>query len=332
MGLTRVARIERYVQAVQADIVSCANEQPFDEGEPVWIDGYHTDVADLLISHDVPGELQEEVASKLTCPGCNSQLEIWQDVGTRFDFEVAHDSTIEKALRKYGKQLFSFDRFLQQSPLLGATHPFGKRILKEIQKARRTAIPKQDWFRAKADKAQGFGLAPREFVPDQRYNSSGQACWYLSNSANTAIAELRARSAWVQRFEIGPLDAILDLRSWRADEDRAFDDEGNYTPPHDLLVISLIYCELLSQTLDDCQHPTATGTSAKRQWKPEYLLTRFVADAASVAGFSGILYASVRSFGDNLVVFDQACRPQTLGHPEFIEVELPEYYSHSPPR
>jgi hypothetical protein len=111
---------------------------------------------------------------------------------------------------------------------------------------------------------------------------------------------------------VGRLDGLLDLRSWRADDDRAFDGEGNYRPPHGLLVVSLVYGDLLTQR--------DYGDDEGRQWKPEYLVSRFVAEAANGAGFTGILCASVCYAGENLVVFDPNWSPNPVGEP--VELTL----------
>lgn len=81
-----------------------------------------------------------------------------------------------------------------------------------------------------------------------------------------------------------------------------------------MLVVSLVYGDLLTQR--------NYGDDEGRQWKPEYLATRLVAEAASAAGFTGILCGSVRYPGENLVVFDPAWSPKPVGEP--VEVALDE--------
>jgi hypothetical protein len=125
--MNRSDRIKRFAAAIQKDIVSCPNEQSVEGGEVVsWIFGCPTDVGDLLMNHDVPEDLEEEVVAKLRCPRCDSPLEPWQEVGTKYSFEREHEATVEEALRKHGEELFKFYGFLHKFPLLGATHLFGK--------------------------------------------------------------------------------------------------------------------------------------------------------------------------------------------------------------
>ena len=53
-----------------------------------------------------------------------------------------------------------------------------------------------------------------------------------------------------------------------------------------------------------------------RPWKSGYLLPRFVMDAAKAAGFAGIRYRSVPSFGgQNVVLFDRESPAQFVGKP-----------------
>lgn len=311
--MKRDDRIRKLAAAIQKEIISCPNEQSYDEGDVIWICGSSTDLSDLLMDFEVPEELQDEVVARLRCPQCDSSLEVWQEVGTKYAFEQQHDATVEQALRKYGEKLFEFYGFLLKFPMLGATHPFGGKILRELRKSPKISLDKPHWFRARVNKEHGFGPAPVEKVSDQRYNSSGQPRWYFADNIEAAVAEVAPQgTAWVQRFDVGHLEGLLDLRSWRADDDRVLDQEGDYHPPHGLLVVSLVYGDLLTQRpyLDD----------EGRQWKPEYLVSRFIAEAASVSGFTGILCGSVRYPGENLVVFDPNWCPKELG--ESVSVAL----------
>lgn len=312
--MNREARIKKFAAAIQEDIVSCPNEQTYDEGDCIWIFGARSDVPDLLINHDVPEEIQDDVVALLRCPECGTSLEAWQDVGVKFSFESDHEATVAKGMQKYGRKLFDFWGFLHKSPMLGSTHSFGKLILRELRRAPRVTVHTARWFRAREDKEHGFGPAPAERVSDQRYNTSGQARWYFADSAETAVAEVAAKgTAWVQEFDIGELNGLLDLRVWKADDDRALNADGDYVPPHGPLVVSLIYGDLLTQL--------HYGDEDDRRWKPEYLVTRFVAEAAIAAGFTGILCNSVRFPGQNLIVFDPKWIPTTVGEPVLVALD-----------
>jgi hypothetical protein len=304
--MTRNEKIEKLASAIQQEIMSCPNEQTWEEGECIWISGCSTDLSDLLMDYNVPEELEKDVVRRLRCPRCHNSLESWQEVGTKHPVEYAHEATVDQAMQKHGKQLFDFYDFLINSPMLGAVHPFGKKILREIRKSPQVSLDKPLWFRARVNKEHGFGPAPKEKVSDQRYNSSGQTRWYFSDNTEAAVVEVtQGDTAWVQQFHVGHLEKLLDLRSWRSDDERVLDEDGDYEPPHGMLVMALVYGDLLTQ----CHYCDDEG----RQWKPEYLVTRFVGEAASASGFSGILCGSARYPGENLVVFDPEWCPKPVG-------------------
>jgi hypothetical protein len=316
--MKRAERIKRFARAIQSEIVSCPNEQSFDEGDTIWISGSPTDIPDLLMQHDVPEDMEEEVVARLHCPACGSPLEPWQEVGTKYSFESTHEFTVGTALRKYDEKLHGFDIFLLKSPMSGFAHPLGKTIIREIRKAPRTALHKPMWYRARATKEYGFGVTPVELVPDQRYNSSGIAHWYFADNPECAVAEIdNGGAGWVQRFEIDGLTDLLDLRSWKPDDPRVLDEEGDYHPPHGLLLAALIYGDFLAQMY----YPELPNDREKRKWKPEYLVSRFVAEAARHAGFKGILCGSTRYPGENLIVFDSNWAPKTICEPIHVTLD-----------
>jgi hypothetical protein len=319
--MTRAEKIRKLAAAIQDEIVSCPNEQSFDEGI-IWISGSPTSLADLLMDHNVPEDMEEEIVNKLRCPECEGPLELWQDVGTKHGFEHDHDWTLEAALDRYGEKLFEFYGFLHKFPMLGATHRFGRIILRELKRAPRVPLHKPRWFRARRTKEYGFGPTPQEFVGDQRYNTSGHPCWYFSDTAEAAVAEtthsLKEPKAWVQEFQIDNFTGLLDLRSWKAEDDRAFNSDGNYQSPHESLIVALIYSDLLTQWNEQ---NTPDDKPKERQWKREYLLTRFVSQAALAAGFNGILCSSVRHHAENLIVFDAGWNPAPVGDPFELELD-----------
>ena len=50
-------------------------------------------------------------------------------------------------------------------------------------------------------------------------------------------------------------------------------------------------------------------------------MPRFVAEAAAVSGFSGIICACVRFPGDNLIIFDPNWSPAMLGEPVSVTLD-----------
>lgn len=310
-------RIIRYAEKVQEDIVSCPNDQPSFEGETVWHKGFPIEVMDLLMEHNVPEPLWKDVVSHLQCPKCESSIEIWQEVGTKAPFEIAHEQQVEKALKRYNEKLSNFTNFLRSSPYLGVLHPIGKRIVEEVGKLNGISLTNKSWFRARrVDSPTPMtidDLRPpdpqKHIIPEGRFNHFGQACWYLADDPKVAAAEATSsteRLTWVQEWKSEQVDKVLDLRAWQVEDDRAYDHEGE---PIDfpLLPIALIFGDYLS-----------AKPEKESSWRPEYFVPRFVADAARRAGFSGILFRSTRSYGENLVLFDAQTPLLPIGTPNLI--------------
>jgi hypothetical protein len=134
----------------------------------------------------------------------------------------------------------------------------------------------------------------------------------LADDTTAAAAEVtssKERLTWVQEWKIEKVSNVLDLRAWQADDDRAYDHEGE---PMDfpLLPIALIFGDYLS-----------AKPEKESSWRPEYFVPRFVADAARRAGFSGIWFRSTRSFGENLVLFDAHTPLLPVGTPNLVRLD-----------
>lgn len=67
-----------------------------------------------------------------------------------------------------------------------------------------------------------------------------------------------------------------------------------FSPSPTSILVALLSRRLLDQKVQD----------RKSKWKPEYFVTRFIADCARLAGYNGIMYSLTRSTGDNAILFD----------------------------
>lgn len=149
-------------------------------------------------------------------------------------------------------------------------------------------------------------------IPEGRFNHFGQACWYLADNPEVAAAEVTSaaeRLTWVQQWKIEELGNVLDLRAWHADDDRVYDHDGELID-FPLLSIALIFGDYLN-----------AKPERESNWRPEYFVARFVADAARRAGFSGIWFRSTRAFGENLVLFDAAAPVLPVGNPTLVRLD-----------
>jgi hypothetical protein len=281
--------------------------------------GHHTDVWDVLISIGVPDdkEIREAVVDGLECPKCGAGIDLSDDVGVRFDFEIDYDIALEKAQRRLGHKLESFAKHLEAYPMLGAAHPVGKRILNEIAAFPRTRLDKTTWYRARRlEGGTQFGpddirLPPSDSVLSPgRFNHLGQAHWYLAESDYTAMSETIEPPdtlAWLQKWTVNPLEPILNLARFGPDDPWPNSSSRVDTVP--LLALAMIFGGHLNREVD-----------RERGWKPEYFIPHYVADAAKRAGFQGIRFTSI-GFGDvNLVIFARDAPVEAEGNPVIANI------------
>lgn len=308
-------RVDRYVKRVQDDIVSCSDDQTPVDGIVLWLNDKPIELESLLVEHKVPESLWEDVVSHLQCPKCGAPLNARQEVGTKPD----HEKQLEAARQRYDEKLYELSKFLRTTPYLGALHPMGKKIAKEIKKFPKSVLSDEFWFRARrVDSPSPMttdDLRPpdpdKHEIPEGRFHHYGQACWYLANDRTAAASEVTSsteRLAWVQQWKTELISNLLDLRAWQSDDDRVLDDEGEPMEFPSLAVALIFGDRLTAKPKKDCS------------WRPEYFVPRFVADTARRAGFSGILFTSTRSYGENLVLFDRNAALVPVGTPELIHL------------
>lgn len=314
--------IEELTELIQSEIRYCPYCQTYEEGQVVWIFGNRVDLDELMDDFEVPEQSREELVKGLSCPNCRAEISRPTDVGIRYDYEVEYDNKIAEAKAKYSGNLFDFSFYLRNFPYLGASHPIGKTILDEIPKFPQADIRDQEWYRARRIEAgkklsQEYMFPPDPddtYIPEGRYNHTGQSYWYLASTKEAAAAEAvkkGERMAWVQKIRIELLENLLDVRPLEADDDRVWTPEGELKEIS-LVGVALIFSDDLVQWVDR----DATV-------KPEYHVPRFVADAAKHAGMSGIIFRSSRHYDQNIVLFDRHSPLEFLGDPDLVC--LPEH-------
>ncbi len=200
------------------------------------------------------------------------------------------------AKRKYGKSLGEFKSLIIKHPFLALESKIARDIKKEIE-AKKLPVDtvSGDFYRCrkvKNDKvfdSKDLMFAPVGIPKEGRFNHSGQSHLYLSKEKETAKAEIIGEVAgshlvWVQKVNIEkPIDNILDLTfDWTC-----------MTISTNALLVALHAGGHILCTKDN-----------KDNWRPDYLITRFIMDCAKNAGYNGIKYASARHYiGDNIVLF-----------------------------
>lgn len=285
------------IQAYLTDeICGCYNCQPWEGGEPIWIE-HKSDLYDLLLYYDVKEGDMEEVLQGFSCPRCGNSLESpYAEVAvkTEYDRKVAKifDDLENDEIKK---KLVDFSTFLSRFPYLGALHPFGKEIFDCLTNAPKYNLIKEEWFRARLlnDESRTYNshemFAPdpnKVYIKEGRYNHTGQSFLYLSKDEKTAFIEVKqpkVNTCVIQKFVITDLKNILDLRF----------DYLDINTDANIVYLALIYNGHLNEIPNE-----------KSSWKPEYFIPRYMADVARRLNYDGILYTGAVSLGLNLLIFD----------------------------
>ena len=278
--------------------------------------GQETALDEVLDDCGVPADedLRQQVLADLNCPGCGDNLSGHYEVGVKFDFEIAHERAVERAIEEFGDQLWEFAAFLEEYPMLGVAHPVGRLILDSIGSFPRTRLEESTWYRGRRiEHGRELGVDdmrlpdPRTVpVPSGRFNHRGQAHWYLADSEFTAAEEVikdGESMVWMQKWIVARLEPILNLVVFGPDDPDPVNDSSVDELP--LLATAMIFGDHLRQDAD--------RTAA---WKPEYFIPVYVADAAKRAGFKAIRFTSTRAYSDpNLVIFDSDAAVEPDGIP-----------------
>lgn len=290
--------VEEARDCILDEIVGCYNCQPW-EGGPVWL-GPRCYLEDLLVDCDVPEEHWEEVLAGLMCPNCGTDLNSASDeveVKSQYDKQV--EATLKQAhAPELVEALWVFHKFLESYPYLGLDDPqgMGRRIRTEIQHWRSETLRPATWFRARRLNAESRVFNSNEmrspdptkvFIPEGRYNHTGQSFLYLSSYPETAFAEIKLKNenlCAMQKFRATDNIKALDLRH----------DLREIDPDKDFLAVAIIYNGLVERKPE-----------ASTSWKPEYFIPRFIADCARLEKYEGVLFSSATLYGHNLVVFPQ---------------------------
>lgn len=305
---------EDYVEQIQPEIAYCINCQPYEDGEEVWVLGDRTSMQDLLEEHEVPEGLQAEVARQLTCDNCGSTLGMEFDVGTKSLAEQQADAQWAKWHTEYATQLDDFVKWLEKYPYLGADHPIGRLFLDQIREFPISDHSREEWWRARpvqgpsAATVEQLGPPPTAPRSEGRYNHHGQRVFYLASSKEDAAAEVLGTGeslAWVQQFKVSDRSRLLDLTTPTSHED--------------LRAIPILSAGLTWSGA----HMTPDDPGS--EWKPQYFLPRYIADCARRHGFRGVVFASPKHYGENLVLFDwKAEEVVPVGTPTLVIWTPPE--------
>lgn len=310
-------RKKRLIDILLEEVIGCYECQAWDAYAPVWA-GPHTDIGTILDSENLSEPDWDVLLRDFQCPRCGVALNSPFDA---VQVKSNVDREIERIFRRLSDKrttnsLKRFHDFLSQFPYLGYHHSLGRRLFESIELGVRSSIYSESWYRARLAKPGGKLFqtdemgAPdpqRVFVREGRFSHTGQAFLYLASHAETAHKEVYNGDdslTMVQRFYIPHISDLLDIRR---DYNRL--DRGT-----DILYLGILYNGYVDRIADKSS-----------SWKPEYFVTRYIADVARLLKFNGILYVSTVSKGHNLVLFDPHFKGvRTFEQPEVFEPTKPK--------
>jgi RES domain-containing protein len=260
----------------------------------------------------VPEKLHDLVADRLSCPNCGAELDTTTDVGVRETWEIRRDDFVDRAKADYIDKIHGLKAELESHFSLGLTGELGNLLLEEVQRIAKTDGPNctqitGEYYRARrisnsdVPKKEDMWAAPTGKSDEGRYNHAGQSVLYLASEEYVAAREVlgdvgRSVIVWMQKYTLNEVAPVLDLAvDW--------DEIGIENSP---LLTAVHVSGVIRESVDDKEN----------RWKPQYFLTRFIADCARFAGMKGVLYDSACTFGKNLVLFNPgdcaigpACEP-----------------------
>ena len=259
---------------------------------------------DIGFSEQEKQKLYEEVR----CPSCGCKIEPGEEIAIDEYYyeEKKYKEYINKITKEVKPKIEEFYNYLIQYPFLGYKHEVGIAIAEGIKELNIITLENQNYYRARFPEkgssevsnifTQVNMLPPSpENVPisEGRFNHYGQSHWYLGDSVDLCGAEcthLKDNALWFQKINIQKAENILDLTEEYI--------STFYNPENEYNLSITVAALLLSGILTKPQQ-------IKGSWKPEYFITRFIADICKEQGINGILYpSSLYPIGKNLVIFD----------------------------
>ncbi|TQR46382.1 RES family NAD+ phosphorylase [Paenibacillus popilliae] len=213
------------------------------------------------------------------------------------------------------KKIDDLHLHLITSPMLGLDHDVGRSILKHIGKMPKINIENKIYYRARELKSMSpytesemwnppVGRVP---IGEGRYNHFAQSYLYMADNEETVFKEVIPpwhKTCSMARFKVIKCSNVLDLRR-----------VTYYNDDSESLLFSLIHYMLVFEG--------AVSKPVENEFiKSEYLIPRFLADAARRNRFNGILFNSTKNpNGENLVLFD----PESLRSLGWVKMQAEPY-------
>lgn len=305
LSLEECERLDLLIEFIETDVEAWVNSSIaccdlcYDDFVSKWPLAYHRKAKLQINSIDcetfysgsrhVQDEFEEPEFLRLwafvACPRCGERM------GSNifpFEFPFSEARFFEEAFLELGE-------LAHNTPFLVLTSSVARDIFEEVKKTcskLSAGTPYSQLYRGRCIENptfDDFNAPPASVVREGRYNHAGRPVLYLASDEKTCWEECgRPRSG----FSILEFSAQAPLLLLNFSD---FDELSN-------LLSALIYSSLMSSPTD------SDGWN-----RPQYVLTRFVADCARASGIDGIVYPSCRnSNGDNVVLLDASKWPSAL--------------------
>ena len=263
----------------------------------------HCNFEELLDEIGFSESQKNKIYENFSCPNCGIKLDSFSEVTVD---EYYYDRKLYKAhIKKINKKesaLTDFYKYLCKFPYLGCNHNIGRELISAISAINKTTISDKTFYRARSPNNSDV-FTNKDMLPpnpseipvsEGRFNHFAQSHWYLGDSKNLCGIECTHNKnsiLWFQEIKIVKAENILDLSN---------DDIIYYNPENPTIFeLPLVIAALFSSGF------ITRPQNIKGYWKPEYLITRFIADICKQNGFNGILYpSSLYPSGKNLVIFN----------------------------
>lgn len=268
----------------------------------------------LLYSLDIPRELHNQIAEEIRCPECGGKISLNSFVSINMSYESERnrqklEAKVNQTVRGDIKR---FIKYLNDFPMLGLQNDIGQEIKKAIKETPTIFIHDEDWFRGRKPELENplriftkndMNKPPANKTKEGRFNHYGQPVLYLGSSDTICAKEINEGDeeviCWIQKVLVKKAN-ILDLTN--KTDSKEF---GKYP----LLLAGL----LISGEL------TKHDSNRDSYYKPEYAITRYIADLCRLNNIDGIKYISThKEDGDrnpyNLVLFNDDCY-ELIGEP-----------------
>lgn len=303
---------QKLFNKIQDEIRYCLYDQSNNGSDVYWILGEETDMYDLFWEFSVKEKLAKKMLPHFKCPYCGfSDFEMAFRVGVASAYDHELEKLYKTAKKTYHQSFIDLEKHVTDAFSMALNNPLARKIHRELKAGNlRTTEISGRFYRGRKATKKTMTTADL-MVPDVgisnegRYNHAGQSYFYISGNAFTAQLEVQQGDTtpieiYIQEFEITePYTKILDLS-------HEFYEISTTMPP--LMVILFSFIEKRKNN--------------KGNYKPDYYLTRFLADCARSEGYEGIKYTSALYHdGYNVVLFGDHSRVKPVGNPKLIKTK-----------